>query len=473
MTAVPKPTFGDRGFTAPTEAEILAGVLTDLDADLGGNLNVTNLTTPQGQIASTETAIIGDNYATFLWFVNQFDPMFSSGRQQDALGRIYFMQRIAGAPTVVQATCVGLAGVVIPVGALARAQDDNLYVCQQQGVIDNGGSVILPFACAINGPVPCVADSDNWEIYQAVFGWDSLATVEDGVLGRATETRGEFEARRAASVALNAVGILDSILASVLAVPDVLDAYVAENDQPTIVPVGGVTLGPNSIYICVLGGNVQAVGEAIWRHKAPGCGYNGNTAVTVLDPSPEYSPPVPSYSVLYQVPETINFAVLVVLKGNSSIPADAEARIAAAIIQAFAGVDGGPRAKIGSTVFASRYYSTVALLGAWAQIVDIQIGRAGDGAVFTGQITGTVLTVTSVSLGALAVGQLIQGGGHDVKGTILALGTGTGGNGTYTISVSQTVASETMNATNLVNDVILDIDEAPAISADTIHLVTV
>lgn len=50
--------------------------------------------------------------------------------------------------------------------------------------------------------------------------------------------------------------------------------------------------------------------------------------------------------------------------------------------------------------------------------------------------------------GALAVGQTIDDvAGAIVDGTqILALGTGTGGTGTYTVSSSQTVASETMYA---------------------------
>lgn len=60
-------------------------------------------------------------------------------------------------------------------------------------------------------------------------------------------------------------------------------------------------------------------------------------------------------------------------------------------------------------------------------------------AVFTGSISGTTLTVSSVTSGALAVGQYVQGAAPGT--TITALGTGTGGVGTYTVSVSQSVAS--------------------------------
>ena len=69
----------------------------------------------------------------------------------------------------------------------------------------------------------------------------------------------------------------------------------------------------------------------------------------------------------------------------------------------------------------------------------------------TGSISGTTLTVTAVSAGTVFVGALVSGrDGSGVKiadGTyITALGTGTGGTGTYTIGgSSQTVSSATIS----------------------------
>ena len=65
-------------------------------------------------------------------------------------------------------------------------------------------------------------------------------------------------------------------------------------------------------------------------------------------------------------------------------------------------------------------------------------------AVFTGSISGTTLTVTGVTSGALAVGQYILGAAPGTK--ISALGTGSGGTGTYTVSTSQTLASGSLAA---------------------------
>lgn len=70
-----------------------------------------------------------------------------------------------------------------------------------------------------------------------------------------------------------------------------------------------------------------------------------------------------------------------------------------------------------------------------------------DGATVTGSIGGTTLTVSAVTNGTLAVGQTISGTGVTAGTTIIALGTGTGGTGTYTVSASQTVSSTTISAT--------------------------
>lgn len=71
-------------------------------------------------------------------------------------------------------------------------------------------------------------------------------------------------------------------------------------------------------------------------------------------------------------------------------------------------------------------------------------------AVFTGSISGTTLTVTSVTSGALAVDQLLSNaGGGIAPGTFIVAqqpGGTPGGVGTYTLSVSQTVASVSLNA---------------------------
>ena len=64
---------------------------------------------------------------------------------------------------------------------------------------------------------------------------------------------------------------------------------------------------------------------------------------------------------------------------------------------------------------------------------------------FTGSISGSTLTVTAVASGTITVGQIISGTGISAGTTITALiWGGAGGTGTYSVSISQTVASRSM-----------------------------
>ena len=87
-------------------------------------------------------------------------------------------------------------------------------------------------------------------------------------------------------------------------------------------------------------------------------------------------------------------------------------------------------------------------LGLSQSIASSQMYTSSPGAIVTAAISGTTLTVASVASGTLYVGQTIQGAGITTQTIITALGTGTGGAGTYTVNNSQTIASITMYALN-------------------------
>ena len=372
MSNVPAPKLGPAGLVVPTEAAILAGVQADMQEAFGGGLNL-SLETPQGQLASSLTAILGDANDQFLALANSVDPAYADGRWQDAIARIYFLTRYPAEPTVVTATIVGLAGTIIPAGAQAQATDGTLYAALTAGQIPSSGSLQLPFACAVNGPVACPAGSLT-TIYQQVPGWDTVTNVTDGILGSALETRSAFEARRQASTAANAVGTLPALLGAVLNVPGVLDAFVTDNPTDSAMTIGGVSVPAHSLYASVAGGAPLDVATAIWSKKAPGCGYGGNTTVNVVDRRSGYVAPYPTYPVTFETPTPTPVLFAVGIAAGPQVPSDAAAQIQAAIIAAFAGADGGPRARIGSTIYALRFAQAVTGLGAWAQLVSLAIG---------------------------------------------------------------------------------------------------
>lgn len=472
-TSVPPPTFGPTGFVAPAEADVLVGTQADMNAAFGGNMNPA-LETPQGQLASSLTAIIADKNDKFLLLTQGVDPALADGRMQDGIGRIYFITRNPAQPTTVQALCTGLPNVSIPTGALAKATDGNIYTCQFGGTIGADGTVTLPFACLTTGPIPCPATSLN-TVYRSQAGWDSVTNGADGVLGNSVETRRQFELRRQASLSKNASGSLPAVQGAVLGVPNILDAYTTDNTTGAPIVQDGVTIGSRALFVCVAGGDPQAVATAIWTKKMPGCPMAGNTTQTVLDTNSGYSAPFPSYNITFQTARPQTFVFTVRVTNSPQVPSDAASQIQNVILLAFAGADGGSRARIGSTVYASRYYSGVALLGAWAEIISIKMGSTGTPkATFAASIAGTVMTVTAISFGVIGLGQTIVASGVPDAITVLSFGTGSGGTGTYNISLPQTVASEQMNTVLADLDTIqVGIAHVPVLSAANIALVLV
>lgn len=383
--SVPEITFGPTGPVLPAESAILAGVQADINTAFGGGVNP-DLRTPQGQLATTITAAIGDKNDQFAEVVNNFDPQFATGRYQDALGHIYFMDRIPAQSTVVTCTVSGGSGVVIPVGAQAVATDGTRYLCTGAVTIPVGGSISAQFAALTPGPIPCPAASLN-KIYLAIPGWDSITNPTDGAIGRNVETPRDFELRRQQTVAINGTNSIQAIAAAVASTLGVLDQYCTQNDTGASVTIGSVTLVAHSMYACVSGGAAADIAQSIWSKKPPGTSYNGVTTFRVYDTT--YEVPQPFYDIYWTTASNVAIKFAVQVQNTTLLPSNYVALIKTAILNAFNGLDGGPVARIGSKLSAGRYYAPVvnaALAGSVITPNSILIGT-------------TTATLTSVQMG--------------------------------------------------------------------------
>ncbi len=373
-SSVPTIDFTEAGIAIPSESDILAAVQADMNAAFGGGLNQ-DLETPQGQLASSQTAIIGDKNNEFAYFVNQVDPQYASGRFQDAIARIYFLTRKPATSTAVTATLTGLAGTVVPAGTLAQdTTSGNTYVLSGDTTIPSTGTVDAEFQNMETGPIPCPAGTLT-SVYQAISGWDTITNAADGVLGSDVEGRADFEYRRQNSVALNSVGTLGSIYATVFNIDNVLDVYVVDNPTGGVVNTGSSNypMAAHSLFVAVVGGVDADIAEAIWSKKDVGCDYNGNTTVTVTDES-GYSYPYPTYDVTFERPSAVPILFAVNIVDDPSLPADIVDLVKAAIVDRFNGVDGTTRERIGSSIFSSRYYAAVSAVSSTVAIISILIG---------------------------------------------------------------------------------------------------
>jgi hypothetical protein len=380
-TSVPAIQFTPQGLILPNDTDILAGVQEDINYAFGGGVNP-DLRAPQGQLASSEAAIISDKDAQIAEVVNQMDPQYSSGRFQDAIGRIYFLTRKPATSTVAACVLTGLIGTPIPAGTLAQDTSGNTYALTAAVTIPASGTVMSQWANILSGPVACPAGT-LIRVYQAVPGWDAITNPTDGTLGQLVESPQEFEYRRQQSVALNGNGSVPSIYANVFNVDNVLDCYVIDNPEGVTEssnPLPGGTpnstnyaFKPHSLYVAVVGGAAADILPAIWNFKDPGCNYNGNTTGKVTDPS-GYSYPAPSYNVSYEIPAPLPILFAVSIVNTASLPSNIATLVQNAIIAQFNGTNGGQRARIGALLLASGYFGPIASIATGLQLISCNLG---------------------------------------------------------------------------------------------------
>ncbi|WP_017133246.1 baseplate J/gp47 family protein, partial [Pseudomonas agarici] len=349
----------------------------DINTAFGGGVNP-GLSTPQGQLAQSLTAIVGEKNDRIAEVVNLVDPDKSSGRWQDAIARIYFIDRNPAAGTVVTGTCTGLVGTVIPAGSLAQDVNGYLYASVADGTISATGTALIDFQCVTVGPIACPPGALS-RVYQQVTGWDTITNVSVGTEGVLVESRADFEFRRKNSVAGNAVNSTQSVYAAVLAVDGVLDAYVFDNPKGVTVNTGSTNypVVAHSIYVAVAGGNATDIAMAIWSKKPNGCDYNGTTSAVINDMN--YSPPRPAYTVTWVTPTAAPIFFTVEIANNAALPSNIIQMVRDAIVAAFNGADGGQRARIASSIYAGRFYAGVSAANSNVQILAILLGTTSPG----------------------------------------------------------------------------------------------
>lgn len=359
---IPKLEFHDTGIKLPTEQAILNGVLDMIDAAFGGNLN-RNLDTPQGQLASSLTAIIADKNNQIAWLAHQIHPDYAEGFMQDAIGKIYFIERKPAIPSRVEVVFTGLAGTIIPQGFIVQDSAGIEWKLEREiNILEDGtvsGSLIY------DGIASAKAHTVN-QIVQNLNGLDRATNPQDALAGKAVESRADFRDRRQRSVAINAHGTPQAVYANVFALDGVQDVYVIDNPKGQPENIGGVVLKPHSIYCAVVGGDDTEIAETLLRYAGNGCDFNGDTHITVQDQN--YTDPKPSYDISFtrcaELP--IYFRVQIEL----GAPLGFDDLLKKAMLNAF---NNGSFAKIGSKIYAMKFVAAALSASDQTHILDVNI----------------------------------------------------------------------------------------------------
>jgi len=314
--------------------------------------------TPAGQLIDSQTAHIVEKDNEILFLSQQFNPLSAEGVFQDALGKIYFLNRKREQASVAVCTCTGLEGTAIPAGAAIRSSvDGTRWLCQEGVTIPAGGEVSAVFVAEKTGPLAAAAHTLT-EIVTIVPGWDAVTNAAAAVTGRDVESQMEFEQRRYNSVAVNARGSLSALYAAVAATSGVIDAVVLENQGSEMIWRWGIAIPGHSVCVSVIGGDDEDIAEAIYRKKDAGCGTCGNHDVVYTD---SVQPGQPEYTYSIERPEPLPVRFRVVIRHSPATPGTVDTLVREAIVAEFEGrgLHGTPRVGMCQSVYAARFYCAV------------------------------------------------------------------------------------------------------------------
>lgn len=356
---IPKIEITEVGYTAPTTQQINNGVWSVWDGALGGNLSRVQ-GSPQYQITTSETAIVKEFQDLMIRLANQFDPRYAMGIFQDAIGELYFMTRNLATNSVCPVVFEGLSGAIIPEGFIVQDVAGRAWRTTGTYNIGANGTVTITVICDVSGAIEANPNSIN-VIPTALVGLDRVYNVDSAIVGYDEEGRVDFNVRRKESVAINGKMTDDATKGAVLAVRNVVDAYVISNPTDATVTFGETNYPAirNSIVVSVVGGNDYDVAKAAFIKAGTGCSWNGNTDVTLL--AEGYGENPPTYPIKILRPDFIDIYFKVVVKDKSKVSFPLETEVKNLILSKTS--TGEDRLRIAKNVIPSDYICGMPSIG--------------------------------------------------------------------------------------------------------------
>lgn len=279
------------GLTVNTTTEIVTNLTAAFQAIYGSDINV-GPNSPDGQLINILAQAIEDNLQLISQVYNSFSIESAFGVVLDQRVAMSGIVRNEGTYTVAQVDVTSTGAITLPGQDVLIANPNaqvftvadtagNQFQLQTSYSFGGAGTQTLAFVATTLGQIQTTSNTIQTivTITIGISGVNNPTTSSD-VEGIPEETDPQLKIKQAKSYFLQAVAPADAIRAALLAVPNCVDAYVAEND--TAVPNLGVPA--HGLWIIVNGGTPVNIGTAIYVKKNPGCALTGAQSYNVVRP---------------------------------------------------------------------------------------------------------------------------------------------------------------------------------------------
>lgn len=272
----------DRGVIVPDFSVTRARIEGVLRVAFGDDIDLSP-ETPQGVIL-TLLAEVEDNVArNNAQLANQINPDISGGVFLDAIYALMSAKRRGKTKSIIPDVKLGgVPGTYIPAKSLAITESGAEFESVNAVVLDDKGSGTADFVALEFGAIE-VAEGELEQVASSVLGWESVHNDTKALVGRDSESDIAARRRRRYVLALNSSGMNESVISRLYAIDEVNSLKYRENFTKQQKVIDGVTLKPNSIYVCVDGGTGEQIARALKVSKSLGSDTNGSESVEILD----------------------------------------------------------------------------------------------------------------------------------------------------------------------------------------------
>jgi hypothetical protein len=388
-----------------------------------------------------------DANAGLQFVYNQLSPQTSVGTGLDRNLKFNGLARLEATFSICDSVqLTGTPGATISNGAVQDVSG-NIWTLTSPLTFPTGGVLTgVTATCTTPGAITAAPGAINAVNAGTVTGgsWTGVTNTTTAAPGVPVETDSQAKARQALSVARPSLTRVQSVLAAILAV-DGVTRVATGTPTSTLTPGAPGTSIENptgttdawgnpahSISMVAEGGADSAVAQAIYGARGIGCLTNGNTTVTVTDPTNQNY----TMEISFNRPDYLQIYVVAQLKGYGGFaPTEATAAAVQSLVNAYLN-----ELAIGETVSvdavrAVAMQDNVSLVNPTYGFSSFYIGTATATPTLTLLVGNNEATASSVA--SLAVGQFLV----DAQGLVPPGTTITGISGTtVTMSAAATAS---------------------------------
>lgn len=273
-----EPYLDGTGLHMPTYTDIRDWLLTGYRQIFGSDIYLGE-DSQDYQFLSLLAKALDDFAALAVDDYNARNPDWATGAALDLLLPLAGIKRRAATFSTAALSMTGTAGASVAAGALVRDQAGYSWRITAAFTFDENGAASGSAICTQAGAIAAPAGTIT-VIETPTSAWLTVTNPADAVMGQDVESDADVRARRSASIALSAASTLDGIQSALVNLSGVTHVALLENSTAETDANG---LPAHSICALVQGGSDSAIGELIFRKKAPGIGTWGNTSVSYTD----------------------------------------------------------------------------------------------------------------------------------------------------------------------------------------------